>query len=283
MAPVGKHCLHAGHADNVILHVGARQKLLDGGAVVNDVVAEGLVQAVLLDGIFVRRTSGHAVEVVDDEAQLLVGEVGQVGSARLLLKDGHRPFGFELADIGVRVFGHQDNLLAVIAGDVVVQVAVQVGNGGKGKVHRAVIATQVDAVFLEVEGGGDRCGRHLLSAVADEGGAVKIDIVHALLLYQAHQVGEGHVVIGRELLGGGIYHRLRILVLESILTIAGLGDGHLAARKHQRLEVSHGDVGHRRQVIVETEGDGAAVLTTTVHRHLLGCKRSFGKSTHCSH
>ena len=127
--------------------------------------------------------------MVDGEAQLLVAEFGHVGRACRLGYQLFTALGSHHADIGIVVVGRHDDCFAVIAGNVVVQVAVHVGDGGQREVDGIVVAAQVDAVLLEVEGDGDLCRCQFLALVAHVRGAVQVGVVHTRL-YQTHQVGE---------------------------------------------------------------------------------------------
>ena len=131
--------------------------------------------------------------MIDDEAQLTVTEGRHVSGSALGIEDTDGTFFVQPDDICVFVIGNDDDLLAVVSGYVVVEVTVQVGEGGQGKKHCRIVAPQIDAVFLEIESDCGRGWRPLLTSIADEWRTIQINIVHTFL-HQVHHVGECHEV-----------------------------------------------------------------------------------------
>ena len=85
MSSISEQHLQAFHADEVIAHIGAFDQLFDKWSIFCGV--EGLVQSFALDATLQRRASWHAIEVVDDEAQLCVTESSHVFITILRLKE----------------------------------------------------------------------------------------------------------------------------------------------------------------------------------------------------
>ena len=71
-----------------------------------------------------------------------------------------------------------------------------------------------------------------------------------------------------ELLAGNVHCGIGIRTPEEILALARLADFYHGARKHQLLEIGHGDVRYRGKVAIEAQTDRSAVLPAMVDGHL---------------
>ena len=177
VASVVQQRLEVSHAKEVVAHGRRRQQALGLGT--RRQALQRLVKAVGLDTALDGRTSRHAIEVVDIEAQLLVAELGHVGRAGGALHDSLRPRQVEGGHLGVVIVSHHLNLLAVIGSVVVIKVAIHRRQCQQRKEHRGAVRAKVDAILLEVEAdrGRRRCQVH--AVIADVGSAVEVDIGHA--------------------------------------------------------------------------------------------------------
>ena len=174
-AAVVEQHLQAIHTEEVFLHVGALQQLFDSSAVLSAV--EGFVQPVLANGLLQGRASRHTIEMVDDETQLAVTVVGHVGTATFCRNQAQRLLRLQLGKGRLLVVGDDDDLLAIITGNVVIEVAIEVADGVQGEIDGGVVAAQVDAVLPEVKYHRRRGRRQFLATIAHEGSTVVIENV----------------------------------------------------------------------------------------------------------
>ena len=271
MAAILQIDVHQVHGISVVGSLFGEEILLDDASVLGGL--KGLVESYIADAGFVGRTSGHAVEVVDGEAELGIVVGGHVGrTCRFVFQNSCNSEGFLYTGnatifVIIAVIINYHDRFTIASGVVVVHVGIEVGQRCEGEIYHLAVTPQVDAVFAVVEGDGRRTAIQRLMGESGKGHTIEIGVRHTWL-HAVHQVGECHIVVKAARLVSSIHRSRAELVLQLVYSCTSLRHLERAAWQYHLLEVGHRDVRHRRHILVEADSYRAVLLSATVHRYL---------------